>query len=161
MKTIAKFALWGAAGFGIGGAIGYAFWQAFYILAVALFTLGLIGGASLGLALKSWKRAAFFALACSVGFLIGAALEFVFLGGRHLALFFTGAIQGAIGGASLGLVLKDWRIAAVLALSGAVGFGVSSQALYGIGPWLVERGMLIVEGLVWGIVGILSLRQII
>ena len=65
-----RSALWGAVGFGIGGAIGgtiavdAAIFLGFAIMAG-------IGGMSLGLALKSWKMAGFLALAGAVGFPLG------------------------------------------------------------------------------------------
>ena len=69
-RSIAAFILWGAVGFGIGGAIGGT------IAVDAAIFLGFpimagIGGVSLGLALKSWKMAGFLALAGAVGFPLG------------------------------------------------------------------------------------------
>ena len=58
MKTIGKFAIYGAVGFGIGyTTVSIVPWPA------RLFVPGAVGGASLGLTLKDWKRAGLLALA--------------------------------------------------------------------------------------------------
>ena len=57
MKRIVKFALYGAIGFGVGGAIGGVVWVALDAPQLGFPILGAIGGASLGLILKDRNRA--------------------------------------------------------------------------------------------------------
>jgi hypothetical protein len=64
-------------------------------------------------------------------------------------LLFWGAILGIFTGASVGLSLRNKRIAKYLALAGAIGFGVGAQAAWGM---LTELAIIIVF-LIWGIVG--------
>ncbi len=133
-RSIAAFALWGAVGFGIGGAIG----GTIAVDAAIFFgfaIMGGIGGMSLGLALKSWKMAGFLALAGAVGFpfglyafvFIGLGLEFTLpnLLWRILGQLYT---AGAVAGAALGLPLKSWKAACFLALAGAIAFCIAQQA---------------------------------
>ena len=118
MNKIARFALWGAVGFGIGGAIGGAITSGFdggfedflaSILGSAI--LGIFGGASLGFVSKGWKGTIFLALAGGAGFFVGNVLSFFIVFGVGYALpesiieiyefvipLLIGAITGAIGG---------------------------------------------------------------
>ena len=139
MNRIAKFTLWGAVGFCVGGAIAGAITSdSNTFLGFAI--LGIFGGASLGLVLKGWKGAVLLAIAVGAGFVIGTFLSVIIGMGLGLKLpepvdeiyglvtpFIMGAITGAIGGMALGLALKDWRVAGLLALAGAVGFGIAVQ----------------------------------
>ena len=127
-KSILWFALWGAVGFGIGGAIGSITpWPVGFVVP------GAVGGASLGLALKGWKRAGLLALAGAVGYVAGlmAAFSIAFtfsdMGGEWWQ-FILGAIIGAVIGVSLGLALRNWVGAGLLALAGAIGFGIGYAA---------------------------------
>ncbi|MFC2032138.1 hypothetical protein ACFLUS_02030 [Chloroflexota bacterium] len=139
MKRIVRFALWGAIGFCVGGAIGGAITSNLDTF-VSLAILGIFGGASLGFVFKGWKGAMFLALAGGAGFVVGTFLSVVIGMALGLTLprpineiyglatpFIMGAITGAIGGMALGLALKDWRGAGLLALAGAVGFGIAAQ----------------------------------
>ena len=132
-RSIAAFILWGAVGFGIGGAIGG-------IIAVdaAIFfgfaIMGGIGGMSLGLALKSWKMAGFLALAGAAGFPSGAFIcVFIGLGlGEVLPdllwrILGINTIAGAVGGAALGLPLNSGKAAGFLALAGAIALRIVEQ----------------------------------
>ena len=62
MNRIARFTLWGAIGFGIGGTIGGAVTGDLNTF-VSLAILGIFGGASLGFVSKGWKGTIFLALA--------------------------------------------------------------------------------------------------
>ena len=124
--SIAGFALWGALGFGVGGILN------------SLGVEGAIGGFSLGLALRSRKQAWLLALAGFIGFAVGRTamtfmgyIMFDWGGGPVVVYAVTGAIMGAIGGFSLGLALRDWLVAGVLAVSGAIGFSIGEVALHG------------------------------
>ncbi len=138
MKSILAFALLGAVGFGIGGIVSAVIrvspdtsFQIF--LSIAL--IGAIGGASLGLGLKKWSKAGVAALVGAVGFLAATLIVLVIqlsLWGEeppYFAGLFDGAIIGIILGASLGLALRGWKAAGLLALAGAIGFGAMFQAV--------------------------------
>ena len=137
IKNIVKFALLGAAGFGIGGIVGAVIWgspnagQTF--LSIAL--IGAMGGASLGLGLRNWRKAGVAALVGAVGFsiatFIGVVIQLSLWGSNppYFAGLFSGATIGIVFGASLGLALRGWKAAGLLALAGAIGFGVMFQAV--------------------------------
>ena len=46
-----------------------------------------------------------------------------------LAIFLAFAVTGMIGGAALGLALRNWRKTIALALAGALGFGIGIMIL--------------------------------
>ena len=142
IKSILAFAFLGAVGFGIGGIVGAVIWggspgapnagQIF--LSIAL--IGAMGGASLGLGLRNWRKAGVAALVGAVGFstatFIGLVIQLVLWGFEpppYFAGLFIGAIIGIVFGASLGLALRGWKAAGLLALAGAIGFGVMFQAV--------------------------------
>ena len=128
MKRIARFALYGAVGFGVGGLLA----EALPLLGpVAYVARGALGGAALGLALR--RRAIALALAGGIGFGAGllALLPLVFdnpFGGVWDDAFF-GAIVGTILGIALGLALWDWQKIIGLALAGALGFGIGGMII--------------------------------
>jgi hypothetical protein len=130
-KSIPWLALWGAVGFGIGGAIGGAIWFGFELPQFGFAILGAIGGASLGFMSNGWRRAWLLALFGAVGFGVGLLIGFFIVitiwEPPYVAKLFIGAVGGAIGGAFLGLALRNWGKAGLLALAGAIGFGVSMQ----------------------------------
>ena len=141
MKRIARFALFGAVGFGVGGIIGAIMWgshgspgtgQTFISLAL----IGAMGGGSLGLALQGWRKAGVAALAGAIGFsittFIGLVIQLAIWGLEpppYFAHLFIGIIIGTLFGATLGLALRGWRAAGLLALAGAIGFGLYFQAI--------------------------------
>ena len=133
MKGIVRFALWGAVGFGVGGAIcGIALHYPYPFL--PYFIIGAIGGAALGLALGSWKKAGLLALVGAIGFGVGFSIGFAILFGiwepPHVEGLFFGVVGGGIGGLSLGPVLRIQGGIRFLALAGAIGFGVIAQAIW-------------------------------
>jgi len=150
--SIANYALWGILGFGAGG---------------ILYLEGVIGGFCLGLALRSRKQAWLLALAGFVGFGVGR-VAMIFMGYAMFdwgcepigVLVVTGAVLGAIGGFSLGVALKDWRVAGFLALAGAIGFGIGEIALYGFELMAVMDSstdiyilLIFITRVTWGIIG--------
>ena len=158
-KSIPWLALSGGIGFGIGGAIGGAIWFAFEVPQVGFAVLGAAGGVSLGLALEGWKRAVVLALAGAIGFGVGFLIGFfivlaVWEPMYYIEGLFLGAVGGSVGGASLGLALRNWRKAGLLALAGAVGFGVAVQVSWDLfrdlNPVVLGGVMKLV---IWGIVG--------
>ena len=171
MKRITRFALWGAVGFCVGGAIGGAITSNLDTF-MGLAILGIFGGASLGFVLKGWKGAILLALAGGAGFVVGTFLSVIIGMALGLTLpktiseiyglvtpFIMGAITGAIGGMALGLALKDWRVAGHLALAGAVGFGIAAQINESLLLKLLTAQILstIVPLSIWGLIGGVSL----
>ncbi|MBA3430312.1 MAG: hypothetical protein H0U16_02370 [Actinobacteria bacterium] len=132
---IMRFVFLGAAGFGVGGAIVGAvasLWPPEPVGLTLLVLGGVIGGASLGLALKAIRKTIALALLGALGFTFGIIVAFIvgFLGfvpqSELGSLGAMGAIAGAIGGASLGLALWDWKRIMPLTLAGAVGLGAGA-----------------------------------
>jgi hypothetical protein len=154
--------LFGTVGFGIGGAIGGAVWFAFDAPHLGFAILGAFGGSSLCLTRKDWRTAIVIVLACAIGFDIGFLIPF------FLALviwvpaygegIFVGGIGGIIGGIALGLGKKEWKKTWLLALAGAIGFGIGVQAtwdtLRGLEPQILWGAIKIA---IWGIFGGASL----
>ena len=130
-KSIPWLVLWGAIGFGIGGAFGGAIWFEFELPQFGFAILGAVGGAFLGFTSNGWGRAGLLALFGAIGFGVGLLIGFFIVitiwEPPYIEKFFIGAVGGAIGGASLGLTLRNWGKAGLLALAGAIGFGVSMQ----------------------------------
>jgi hypothetical protein len=130
-KNIPWLALWGAIGFGVGGAFGGAIWFEFELPQLGFAVLGAVGGAFLGFTSNGWRRVGLLALFGAIGFDVGLLIGFFIVitiwEPPYVEKFFIGAVGGAIGGASLGLTLRNWKKAGILALAGAIGFGVSIQ----------------------------------
>jgi len=132
---VLRFVIFGAVGFGLGGAIVGALWPLAPVLGFVasglLFVLsGALGGASLGLALGDRRKTFVLALLGVLGTLVGGivalVIGFLFLTSEEALYGVRGAMgvfAGAAVGASLGLAFRDWKRVFVLALSGAVGFG--------------------------------------
>jgi hypothetical protein len=127
--SVLKFVLLGAVGFGIGGAISgplIMFLPGMVALPLTLLVGGAFGGASLGLALKDFRRVVILAVLGALGLTIGV------MAGLTLGSFFNysevpiAAIVGAVLGAALGLAFGDWRTVLALAVAGAVGFSVGN-----------------------------------
>jgi hypothetical protein len=126
--NILRFLIFGAVGFGACGvtalALSLLLPGIFAWFALALLIAGAVGGASLGLALKDSRLSALLALYGAGGMLLGFPI------GYSLASFFNNsevsiaAFEGASIGGLLGVALGDLRTILVLAVAGAVGFGV-------------------------------------
>jgi hypothetical protein len=157
-RTVVRFILFGAVGFGIGGAI--ASLMLLYIegwgLLLGPLIGGAVGGASLGLALKDFRRVLILALLSLLGLTVGV------MAGLSLGSFFNyspvaiAAIVGAVVGASLGLAFVDVRTIVVLAVAGAVGFSVGNLAdliryyIPIIGRDVGEAGGIVITGIIGG-----------
>ena len=138
-RSIPAFALWGAIGFGIGGAIGGAIWPSVGQPYLGFVLMGAIGGASLGLALKDWRRAFISGVAGAIGFGAGSYLNILF------------SILGGSLGVSLGLALNDWRRAGLLVPTGMIGFMIAI-----FNTWNMSSGEALWSAImlaVWGVVG--------
>lgn len=138
------YALWGALGFGTGGAIG-GIWFPLDSPAfpLAFGAMGLVGGASLGLATKSWKKAGILAAAELLSFAIGwVPLAWSLMGVADqssptanpgflvfgtLGLLINGAIQGTVGVMPVWFVHRSKPGAAYLLAAGAAGFAIAAQ----------------------------------
>lgn len=156
--SVMRFVIFGAIGFGIGGAT--ASLMLFYIegwgLLLGPLIGGALGGASLGLALKSFRRVLFLALLSLLGLTVGV------MAGLSLGSFFNyfpvaiAAIVGAVVGASLGLAFGDRRTIVALAAAGAVGFGVGNLVdliryyIPIIGTDVGEAGGIVITGIIGG-----------
>ena len=159
MKGIVRFALWGAVGFGVGGAIGGAVSPSLDVPYIGFPILGFFGGASLGFALRDWKRAGLLALGSAIGFGVGFIVGFFILFSifepPYVKGLFLGAVMGGLGGACIGLVLKGRVRVVLLALAGVIGFGLIMQF---VSPWRQSFYVLSTLGwwpkfIIWGIVG--------
>jgi hypothetical protein len=140
-RSVMRFVVFGAVGFGVSGTIVGVLWPLAFLLsfqaAGLLFVLsGAVGGASLGLALGDRERTLHLAVLGSLGFTIGGlvalavAVGFVPAFGSLSASEdygirgAMGVLGGAVVGASLSLAFLDWRRTLALTLTGALGFGV-------------------------------------
>ncbi len=134
-----RFIVFGAVGFGIGGAIAGAFGDA---MLLGFFVMGALGGASLKLAAGDKRGIAAPALAGALGFGTGFLVAFaiVLLVWDPFGDWFIGAGGGGLGGASLGVGLRTWGRVVPLAVAGALGFGVGWGAVDVLSRPLVEPG---------------------
>ncbi len=119
-SILLRFVLLGAAGFGVGfamvaiteGRLGYS-------------AAGALGGVALGMAWKDMKTAIALTVASAVGFGIGVLIWFITMSALEFrSQLFVGVVEGAVGGAALGLALWDWKSIVHLGLVGALGFGI-------------------------------------
>lgn len=152
IKRIAIFTLLGAIGFGLGaigfGAIRIHGW-ALEIMSSAsvpsilgLPTMGAIGGATLGLALWSWRKALLLALLGTIGAFIGliwgVMITFAPWGSPTLGYVIVyGVMPGVCIGTALGLTFLDIKKIIGLGLAGALGFGIGMVICYSyFHPWV-------------------------
>ena len=161
LKRIARSAIFGAIGFGTGGAICGPL-VAFEEPRVGFAVLGAAGGMSMGLALDGWRKTWILVLACAIGFGAGFMTAFLIVLAiwsppRHAEGLFIGAVGGAIGGVSLGLASRNWGRAGLLSLAGAVGFGIAAQFDWYLLQVLRVSDVTVlgfaVKLAIWGIVG--------
>jgi hypothetical protein len=155
--SVVRFAIFGAVGFSVGSAM------AANDPLLGYFITGALGGAALGAALQNWIRAIILALTGLVGFGIGFNVGFVliYVWEPPFMLLVEGVVGGAAGGAALGLAFRDWRTVAVLAIGGAVGFGIGggivdllkqpfvSPGAQGVTFWWAT-GFMVIQGAIGG-----------
>ncbi len=154
--SIARFVLFGAAGFGIGGAIGMGI--GFFFVPMTPIALGGIGGASLGLALRDRRKLVALALLGAVGVFLGllvAVIVYSYVGTYivNYYLVVTGPAFGVVLGASLGVAFLDLRRIVALALAGAVGFGIGVPAGDSLGTLVDSFGdvpFIFIAGVIGG-----------
>ena len=154
IKRIVIFTFLGAIGFGIGaigfGAIRIQGWSLELMSSAStpsilgLPTMGAVGGATLGLALWSWRKASLLALlgtiGASIGFIIEVMISVFIQGyGGPLTLAYAiiyGVTPGACIGIALGLTFLDFKRIIGLGLAGALGFGIGMAICYSyFHPW--------------------------
>lgn len=135
-SKIVRFAVFGAAGFGVGAAI---FGDH---STLSDFTMGAMGGAALGIALKDWRITIALALAGLVGFGVGLTVGFIifFISAPNFGLLQVGLVGGAIGGMALGSTFRSWKSVGILALAGAFGFGIGGLIFDTFSQPMVEPG---------------------
>jgi hypothetical protein len=167
-RSITRFCLFGAVGFGIG--VPMIMLGMFLGLTTALETLeawstagpfislglgfavaGAVGGLALGLALmrgKTLSLAGFGAL----GFLLGGLLTIPFASLSSEVKSYLGVllVPGAVGGAALGVALggKMKITIVILALAGALGFGIGDVVMIAVNGLLEPRVGLIVASII-------------
>ena len=98
VKRIGRFALYGSVGFGVGWVFGNAVSFGDVWFPRMVFP-GAVGGASLGLALKGWKKAGLLAVAGAIGYVLGymAMMMALFTFGEHCTESFLILLQGPFG----------------------------------------------------------------
>ncbi len=176
-RSIIRFSLFGAVGFGIGvpmimlgmflGLVAaletVEAWSTtgpFVSLGLGFAVAGALGGLALGLALRKGKILRLTGF-CAIGFLLGGlvTIPFASLGSEVKSYLGVLLVPGAFGGAALGFALgAKMRITIViLALAGAVGFGIGDVVMIAINGLLEPRVGLIVASIIkfalGGIVG--------
>ena len=172
-KSMMRFVVFGAVGFGLGGAIAGACWPLAFVTrgpSALLFILsGVVGGASLGLALGDRTRAIRLALLGILGFspggIVALVIGFGFMSGsaEYGIRGMMGIFGGAIVGASLALAFADWKRVIVLALARAAGFGAgvvigafALQEMFGESTLIGTSGTIVLYAIT-GIIGGASL----
>jgi len=157
--SVMLFVILGAIGFGIGGAIGgplITFLPGGVALLLWPLVGGAVGGASLGLALKDFRRVLILALLGALGLTLGVMTGLVLGSFFNYSTVAIAALVGAVVGASLGVAFRDWRTILALAVAGAVGFSVGNLAEFvrlsvpAIGTDLGEAGSIAITGTVGG-----------
>ena len=162
-KSISAFALLGAFGFGIGGAVGGTIWFAFDAPHLGFAVLGGVGGAVVGSALlEERNRMVLLALASAMGFDVGFLAGFLIvltLWEPTYSRLLIGALGGLVGGGALGLLAwRDWKRAGILALASALGFGFGMETTWKLFQGLMPQVLSGTLGLAtWGAIGGASL----
>ncbi len=183
-KSVMRFVIFGAVGFGIGWVVaglfntalvgitepmfppgrgaepppGWVTWPPYF----TYFLAGAGGGAGLGLAIGGWKRVVALAVAGGVGFGVSFFLFFVvaFLFGLREVGVAMGI--GLFGGVVLGLTFGDWKRVVLLGLAGMVGFGVGGAIAAALGmpvlgiDWEQPPLLLVLFVLVQAMVGLIG-----
>lgn len=148
-----RFAVFGAIGFGVGGTIAISSTLVPIPLPVSVLDGGTVGGASLGLALRDWRKAVMLALLGALGLVAGVFATLSVASYFNYSSVAMGALVGAVIGASLGVAFSGWRLILGLAVAGAVGFGVGLLAgdlLRALFPVIRGLGSITVAGLIGG-----------
>ena len=128
---ILRFGLFGVIGFGVGIFLTRQFMFSLLLTEPLVFgisytilgaILGAIGGLSLGLVIRDTKKAKFLVLAGAIGSVIASILNLYIYFYLSASALPPEVILGAVGGASFGLVFKNWKKVLIMALASGVGF---------------------------------------
>lgn len=125
------FAIFGAVGFGIGGALTRPISMVLpgmVALPLMILIAGAVGGASLGLATKGRRRILILALLGALGLTVGIMTSLTLGSLINYSEVAIAAFVGAMVGAFLGAASLDWRTILVLAVAGALGFSIGPLA---------------------------------
>jgi hypothetical protein len=128
LAGLVRCSVLGAVGFGVGGAIAVLSMLGPIPFPLSVLVGGAFGGASLGLALKDWRKVAILALLGALGLAVGVFATLTVASYVNYSSIPLGALVGVVVGASLGVAFLDWRKVLGLAVVGAVGFGVGLLA---------------------------------
>ncbi len=131
--SLARFVLFGAAGFGIGGTIAWPIGY-YFLIELMIPIAGGLGGASLGLALRDRRKLVVLALLGALGTFLGLLVAASLGSFVNYSMMLIGPVFGTVLGAALGLAFLDLRRIVALALAGAAGFGVGVPAGEFLGP---------------------------
>lgn len=138
LKQTRFLAVAGALAFGLGGAMLVTSYHiTFWIPWGGVIVMGALGGLGLGLALRMGAgNTTIMALASAAGFWIGHIVGVIAVGAifgnyfigievpRFVGYFLMGGVMGAVGGAMLGLVMRNKRLIIGLAMAGFLAFGI-------------------------------------
>lgn len=118
---VAKFAIWGAMGFGVG----FGVMEILPVLWV-FFVVGGVGGLFLGVPFGGVRKVVSLVFLMSAGFGVGGTMGFFILMTVWDPIGFSlaGVTGGALGGAAVGVFLRNFKGLFLLSLSGALAFGV-------------------------------------
>jgi hypothetical protein len=153
LDGVTRFVVFGAAGFGVGGAIAILSMLAPVSLALSVPAGGAAGGASLGLALGDRRRTMILAIMGAVGLTAGIFATLTVGSFFDYSPLLLGALSGAVVGVSLGMAFLHWRTILALGLAGAVGFGIGVLAgdlLRASFPAIRGVGSIVVAGIIGG-----------
>ena len=153
LAGLVRCSVLGAVGFGVGGAIAILSMLAPIPLPLSVLIGGALGGASLGLALKDWRKVAILALLGALGLAVGVFATLTVAALFSYSPLLLGALVGVVVGASLGAAFLDWRTVLGLAVAGAVGFGVgllAGSSLRATFPIIRGVGSFAVTGVIGG-----------
>ncbi len=146
IKRIAKFALFGAVGFGVGGAVAGGIqqaisspWEMFstFVVFITVPVWGAIAGLVLGLAFWDWGRVIALSLLGANGLLAGGYIGYLVVHGAKppeevgwIAWFgVTSIVLACVLGFGIWGDSLNWRKILVLALAGALGFGLGAYII--------------------------------
>jgi len=98
-------------------------------LPLTVLIAGAVGGASLGLALKDWRRVVSLTVLGALGLTVGLMAGLILGPLVSYSEVPITVIAGAVVGVLLGAAFRDWRTILALTVAGAVGFSVGLLAV--------------------------------
>lgn len=155
-RQVARYALFGALGFGIGGFTGSFLTLTLNTLVpfpISFLVAGAIGGASLGLAIKDGRKTFTLAILGALGLPVGLLAATTIGSFFNYISVLVGAIAGVVIGTAVGSAFRSLRRIVVLAVAGGAGFGVGLAAgdlLRASLPMVGGVGSIAVAGMIGG-----------